>query len=285
MRHLLHPLLLILAPLILCTACYVEHTVEPILYVSIEPLRYVTEALAGDRYEVRTLTPKGANPETYSPTMQQMHDMSQCTAFIRMGTLGFERTQLRGISENCPHLYIVNAAEKVPGAAPCSDDEKHHDDMDPHAWMSPRNMNIMAFNIYKALCHIDHRNAAFYEQRLNAFLLHSDSLSQIIRERLSAVRHHTFLINHPSLGHYASQYGLRQISVEHEGKEASAERVAWLIDECRRDSVTKVLIQIQHSARTTEAIATQLHLQPIRINPLSYDWDKELLHITDQLCQ
>lgn len=284
MKNILSHLLLCLAPALLCTACYVEHTVEPTLIVSIEPLRYLTEALAGDKYEVRTLTPKGASPETYSPTMQQMKDMTECTAYIRVGTLGFERTQLRSVTENCPHLYIVNAAEKVPDSAPCGD-EHHHDEIDPHAWMSPRNMNIMALNVYKALCHIDHKNSSYYEQRLNDFLHHSDSLSRTISQRLSTLKNHTFLINHPSLGHYAKQYGLRQISVEHEGKEASAERVATLIDKCRKDSVTKVFIQVQHSARTTESIARELHLQPVRINPLNYRWDEELLRITDLLCQ
>ena len=40
--------------------------------VTIEPLRYFTEQIAGDRFEVNTMVPKGGNPETYEPTPQQM---------------------------------------------------------------------------------------------------------------------------------------------------------------------------------------------------------------------
>ena len=279
MRFLLPILLLLILP-----SCAQQPKTERVLIVSIEPLRYVTEALAGDKFEVKTITPKGANPETYSPTLQQMEELSSCTAYIRGGTLGFEKTQLLAFSENCPHLYIVNASEKVSEVSPCGDKD-HGGEMDPHTWTSPRNMNIIALNIYKALCHIDHANMHYYEERLNAFLQKSDSISREVNKRLAHAKHRTFLINHPSLGHFALQYNLRQISVEHEGKEASAARVQTLIDECRKDCVQVILCQEQHSDRTTQTIAKELGL-PIRtINPLSYDWDKEIVRIADLIAQ
>ena len=106
-----------------------------------------------------------------------------------------------------------------------------------------------------------------------------------MNKRLAHAKHRTFLINHPSLGHFALQYNLRQISVEHEGKEASAARVQTLIDECRKDCVQVILCQEQHSDRTTQTIAKELGL-PIRtINPLSYDWDKEIVRIADLIAQ
>lgn len=280
MRFLLPILLLLL----LLPSCAKQPKTERVLIVSIEPLRYVTEALAGDKFEVKTITPKGANPETYSPTLQQMEDLASCTAYIRVGTLGFEKTQLRAFGENCPHLYIVNASEKVSEVSPCGD-EDHGGEIDPHTWMSPRNMNIIALNIYKALCHMDHANMGYYEERLNAFLHKSDSISREVNRRLARVKHRTFLINHPSLGHFALQYKLRQISVEHEGKEASVDRVQTLISECRKDSVRVILCQEQHSDRTTQTIAQELGL-PIRsINPLTYDWDQEIIRIADLIAQ
>ena len=36
----------------------------PTLTVTIEPLRYFTEAIAGDKFQVVSIVPKGANPET-----------------------------------------------------------------------------------------------------------------------------------------------------------------------------------------------------------------------------
>ena len=268
--------------LLLCSACAPEKTPNNVLTVSIEPLRYVTEALAGDKYTVVTLTPKEANPETYSPTLQQIKGLTESVAYIRVGTLGFEKTQMRKITENCPHLYVVNASENTPVTTPCGNGHDH--ETDPHTWMSPQNMKIIALNICKALRHIDHSNADYYEANLTRFLEHTDSVSKEIQSRLNQQPHRTFLINHPSLGHYAAQFGMVQMSVEHNGKEASAEQMVLLTEQCKKNKVQAVLIQEQHSSRAAEAIAKELGITPSTINPLSYEWDKEILRITELLC-
>ena len=43
-------------------------TQRPVITVSIEPLRYITERIAGDGFHVETFVPKGSSPETYEPT-------------------------------------------------------------------------------------------------------------------------------------------------------------------------------------------------------------------------
>ena len=45
---------------------------KPVITVSIEPLRYFTEAIAGDRFDVVSMVPKGSSPETYDPTPAQL---------------------------------------------------------------------------------------------------------------------------------------------------------------------------------------------------------------------
>ena len=41
---------------------------ERIITVTMEPQRYFTEAIAGDKFTVRSMVPKGSSPETYDPT-------------------------------------------------------------------------------------------------------------------------------------------------------------------------------------------------------------------------
>ena len=45
---------------------------ERIITVTMEPQRYFTEAIAGDKFTVRSMVPKGSSPETYDPTPQQL---------------------------------------------------------------------------------------------------------------------------------------------------------------------------------------------------------------------
>ena len=58
---------------------------KPVITVTIEPLRYFTEAIAGDEFTVVSMVPKGSSPETYDPTPQQLVDLAQSKAYFRIG--------------------------------------------------------------------------------------------------------------------------------------------------------------------------------------------------------
>ena len=65
-------LIYILTLLFICCACgnTSQKDGKPILTVTIEPLRYFTETIAGNRYQVVSMVPKGSSPESYDPTPQ-----------------------------------------------------------------------------------------------------------------------------------------------------------------------------------------------------------------------
>ena len=45
---------------------------KPVITVTLEPQRYFTEAIAGDKFKVVSMVPKGSSPETYDPIPQQL---------------------------------------------------------------------------------------------------------------------------------------------------------------------------------------------------------------------
>ena len=112
-----------------------------IITVSIEPLRYYTEQIVGDTYEVVTMVPKGSSPETYEPTAKQMTKLTNSILYIKVGNLGFERTWMPRLEANAPHTTIVDASESIATK----------EDDDPHTWMSAKNALVIAHNIYNAL--------------------------------------------------------------------------------------------------------------------------------------
>ena len=65
---------------------------KPTLTVSIEPLRYFTEAIAGDRSKVVSMVPEGNRPESYDPTPQQLVDQATSAASTQSGHICFEQT-------------------------------------------------------------------------------------------------------------------------------------------------------------------------------------------------
>ena len=78
--------------------------------VTIEPLRYFTEQIAGDHFEVNTMVPKGGNPETYEPTPQQMIQLAKSDLYIKVGNIGFERIWMPKLKQNAPHTLIIDSS-------------------------------------------------------------------------------------------------------------------------------------------------------------------------------
>ena len=80
--------------LIVClfTACDSKQSTstKPTLTVTLEPLRYFTETIAGDKFKIVSMVPKGSSPETYDPTPQQLVNLDKSTAYLRIGYIGFD---------------------------------------------------------------------------------------------------------------------------------------------------------------------------------------------------
>ncbi len=268
---------------VLLTSCAGELTdTRPRIAVSIEPLRYFTEQIAGDHYKVTTLMPTGGSPETYEPTPHQIVELSQSQLYFSVGTLGFEQTQLEKMAETAPELKIISLMKGVNLLA-AQHSENSSNSADPHVWMSTNNARILASNICNALCEADSANAEIYKDNLKRFDARVDSIDAAIRTELKDVSHRSFLIYHPALGYFARDYGLRQLAVEQDGKEPSAARMQQLIRTCKNENVRVVFIEKEYSGKSARRIAEHLGAKVSIINPLGYDWPTELSIISKAL--
>lgn len=257
------------------------------LTVTLEPLRYFTEAIAGDKFRVVSMVPKGSSPETYDPTPQQLVNLDKSTAYLRIGYIGFEQTWMDKLMANAPHLKVFDTSK---GIAPIYEEGHDHGDhhhkggIEPHIWNSARNAAVIADNIYAALSELDSENTPYYKERL-------DSLQQVIAQTDTEVRDllqhgdSTFLIYHPALSYFARDYGLKQISIEEGGKEPSPAHLKELIETCRRDSAQVIFVQQEFDTRNAQLIADELGVKVIPINPLSYEWQKEMVNIAKALAK
>ena len=101
----------------LCLLCACTGTApkneKPKLTVTLEPLRYFTEAIAGPHYQVVSMVPKGSSPESYDPTPQQLVNLSQSQAYLRIGYIGFEQVWMEKLEANCPDMKIFDTSKGV----------------------------------------------------------------------------------------------------------------------------------------------------------------------------
>ena len=252
--------------------------------VAIEPLRYITEAIAGNGYKVEALVPSGTSPETYDPTPNQLVALNHSKAYFEIGHIGFEMTTLPRLKSNTPNLKFYNTSEgidlvKMDVPHEHHEGEHHHyHAIDPHIWSSTSNVKIIAENICSALCEMDTPNAEQYKARKDSLLNDLELTDQQIKETL---KHGSkaFIIYHPALTYFARDYGLKQICIEKNGKEPTPANLLELIEQGKKDSIKTVFVQKEFNSSQAEIIAKELEARIVYINPLSYDVKKELLNI------
>ena len=258
---------------------------KPILTVTLEPLRYFTEAIAGNNYEVVSMVPKGSSPESYDPTPQQLVNLSKSQAYFRIGYIGFEQAWMKKLEANCPNMKVYDTSKGIDlirDKGHWHGDHFHEGGVEPHVWNSTQNALIIADNIYQALCELDSTHQEDYQKRL-------DVLKQTIRQTDANVRtlvenaDSTFLIYHPALSYFARDYGLKQVSIEEGGKEPSPAQLKALIETCRNENVHTIFVQQEFDQRNAQLIANELGVNIVSINPLSYDWVKEMIRIAEAL--
>ena len=267
-----------------------EKNDKPTITVTIDPLRYFTEAIAGDKFNVVSIVPEGSSPETYDPTPQQMVNLNKSIAYLRIGYIGFEQSWISKLQENFPELSFYDTSAGVNLIhQQCSHshgnngEEKHAHGIEPHIWNSTENAKIIANNICNALEEIDNRNSDYYQHKL-------DSITEIIERTDNEIRNiisgaeKTFLIYHPALTYFARDYGLEQISIEEGGKEPSPAHLQSLIKLCREKNAKVIFVQQEFDMRNAETIAKELGVKVIPVNPLNYNWTEEMTNTAKALC-
>lgn len=243
------------------------------IYVSIEPLRFFTEQIAGDKYDVKTLVRQGASPETYEPTAEQLAGLGKCCMFIKVGELGFERTWLKRITKNAPHTIMKNAGDGIKPVMSTNDIP------DQHIWMSTQNASLIADNICRYLIEINHKDSMTFKantEKLKEKIARTDST---IRTIISQKGCKAFIIYHPALTYFARDYMLSQIPIEEEGREPSAAQLKDIVKKGKEMNVKTVFVQCEFPEANASIVAKGTGAEIKSINPLSYKWDEEMVNI------
>ena len=266
---------------------------KPVIMVTIEPQRYFAEAIAGDKFDVMAIVPKGSSPESYDPTPQQLISLKNSEAYLRIGYIGFENVWLDRLLENTPHLQVFDTSKDIDVMIDTSEHDHEGEEhghqcgvggVEPHVWTTPSNALVIARNTYRAISQLDKENDPYYFARY-------DSLCQVISQTDSLIRMElgrpgaaeTFIIYHPALSYFARDYGLQQISIELNGKEPSPAHLKELIDFCQTNNVHTIFVQPEFDKRNALLIAQEIGASIITINPLSYDWNNEMIAVAKAL--
>lgn len=253
-----------------------------VVTVTIAPLRTMVERLMPEGCKVMVLMPQGGSAETFQPSPRQLVTLQESQMVVGVGTLTFEQTTLDRMKQTAHGVTFITLGDSI---TPLSGHHHHgHDEsLDPHVWLSLPNLCTMARRLAAALSLRYPAEAKDIDRRCDTYVAELQKTDTLLRQQLAATGSRSFLIQHPSLGYFARDYGLHQIAIETDGKEPSAARMKELEQHCRHEKVGTVFVQDESSNRTATNMARRLGLHVVTLQPLADDVPQELMRAAKAL--
>ncbi|MCK9271307.1 MAG: membrane protein insertion efficiency factor YidD, partial [Bacteroidales bacterium] len=259
--------------------------------VSILPQKYFVDQIAGNLLQTQVLIPPGTSPHVYDPAPRQMAGIAKADIYFYNGALSFEKNLLGEITANFPALKTIALSKGITlldGSEHHHHGDGHihgHEGTDPHIWLSPKNVKLMAKTIYETLAAFYPEDSARFRGNFERFLSETEKTDRAIAEELQAMPDRSFMIFHPSLTYFANYYNLHQIPIEMQGKEPSPAQMLQSIKQAKAAGLHTIFIQVEFDRTNAELIAREIDGSIVQIDPLAYNWPENMLTIARALSE
>lgn len=267
-----------------------------IVIVSIAPQKEMLESILGADVEVLLMVPENMDPHQYSPTPSQLLKVASADVYFTVGSgIEFEELNLATIKETNPDMEVVDLSFGIDIVSfeDHKGDHDHEDDSvfevhttegtDPHIWLSPYNMKIMAENVLNFLEEEGYDDIDFFRENAFTYQERIDSMIDEIDEMLENSTLESFMTYHAAWGYFADAFGLEQIPVESEGKEPGPQGVADLIEQAKEENITVFLVEPQFDSSSARQIADEIGGSVITADPLAYNYIDALIEIAGKM--
>jgi zinc/manganese transport system substrate-binding protein len=238
---------------------------EPILVVaSFSILADFVREVGGARVRIDTLVGPGQDAHLYQPAPADARRIAAARVVVLNG-LGFEGWMTRLIrAANFQGTQVVASQGIRTLRAEHGHAHGHghsHGHTDPHLWQDPKRAQVMVRRIAAGLSAADpagrpthEANAARYNERLEA--LHTwveAQFADIPRERRRIVT------SHDAFAYYGERYGIDFLAAQGVTTrgEPSAQHIARLVQQLRRERITAIFIEGMANPRILEQVAAE----------------------------
>lgn len=288
---------------LLCLACLlllaVPARAKPMaVTVSIPPQKYFVQQIGGAETTVTVMADKGRDPHSYEPTAAQMEAMGKADIYIAIG-VPFETQWLPKFTSLNPSLQVVSLLDGITRLHGSPDlalrggrdaGHNHHHGLetdDPHVWLSPQVMAGTIPVIVEAFSKARPEKAADFSRRGGALAEKIIRLDTDIAALFAALppEKRLFLTFHQGWAYYAHNYGLREVSVELEGREPSPRDMARLMDFAAEKGVTVIVASPITNTSVVTAITRDIKGEAVLVNPLDENWPDMLRGFSQALAK
>jgi ABC-type metal ion transport system, periplasmic component/surface adhesin len=226
-------------------------------------LKWAVEQVGGKNVEVVALMHPLQNPHTVQPRPSFIVHLNRADLLVRIG-LDYEEIWLPPLVEESRNPKIRRGGVgdvdvsigipllEIPQGRVTREQGEVHIFGNPHFWLDPENMKIIARNIAEGLKRVDPSNADEYDRNLRRLERLMDDLLDETLKLAASLRGQKFVAYHTTWSYLANRYGFRIIGYlePKPGIPPSASHLADLIVRMRQEKVKIIIKEPFYENRT-----------------------------------
>ena len=265
---------------------------------SISVIGNLTEEVAGDRAEVFTIVPAGADVHTFQPSPSDAQKISESEVVFQnglgleewmgdlIGSAGGEDVRVEELAEGMEALGGED--EHGPGEEAVHGGEEHategeheeeghrteehsgehaheHAEGNPHLWLDVHNAERYVEKIRKALVEADPEGAETYRTNAEEYLAELEDLDAYVEEQAAGIPEdrRKLVTFHDAFPYFAEAYGFEVVDVILQNPEAepSGREAADLVREIEEQNVPAVFTEPQFNQGLANTIAEEADIE------------------------
>ncbi len=249
---------------------------EKLLVVSsLFPWYDLVKEIGGERVESLLLLPPGLEAHSYEPKPQDLLNISQADLFVYTNASMEPWATDIFMSLNNVHETMAMAEDLGEFEMTESEDEEHHDEAghhheegDPHIWLDPNIMKLLASRLTNTLSSLDKEGEAYYQNNLANYTKRLETLDADYREGLDTCEDREIIY----AGHYAFAYLAHQYNLSYQAAqgispnaESTPGRLVQLSEALKEQESAYVFKDNLENSQLAESLASANNLEIIEL--------------------
>jgi ABC-type Zn uptake system ZnuABC Zn-binding protein ZnuA len=223
----------------------------------------IAQNVAGDRFQVQSLVPRGTDPHAFEPTPSDLKAVAGADLVIINGG-GLEGTLLTTLQNAIGSSTIVAASAGLTSRSPKPGEPAlAAGETDPHFWLDPELVKTYVKNIEAAFSKADPAGAAAYKANAAAYDKKLTALDAWITQQVAQVptADRKLVMDHASQGYFADRYGFSIVGTvlpgASTGETPTARQLTDLVKSIRATGVKAIFVDATDNPQLAQQIGAE----------------------------
>lgn len=228
----------------------------------------IAQNIAGERVQVVSLLPIGADPHAYQAAPSDVAKIARSTVLIVNG-LEYEHFMGPLLENAGGQRMVITASDGLTPNQMESEETPGQMVGDPHMWLNPVLVISYVENIRDGLIQADPEGAATYNANAETYIAQLKELDVWIRAQVETVpaERRLLVTNHEALGYFAREYGFTVVdsilpSFSSEAS-ASAQEIVAVVEAVRASGAPAIFLGDVENSSLAEQIAAETNVRVV----------------------